>query len=111
MRERMIGIPATRDTLMNPTESEVIRSLARGDWSPLHDTQPLQWKESLPPAVLIGLGRCEACQGPFIVFGEIRGKDAATNTIYAGTAFISEVDQDSAEALLATAHQRGLMRP
>ncbi len=107
MRERIIGLSVTLNDVKHPSESAILSSLGRGDWSPLRDGHPPQrWED---PAVYISLGQCESCGGPFIVEADTRGSDPKTNTIYFGTAFRKEVDEESGLNLLHAAYQNLLL--
>lgn len=105
--ERMLGIPVTDNVFYERAESEIAKSLLAKDWNVLDTAERLQdW--ILQPAVFIGLGRCESCDGPFSVLGEIHGK-ASSGTIYIGGLFTMEIETKSGLELLEKAIDRGLM--
>ncbi len=108
IKERIIGMRVEMETIRNPPASDIVKALLKGDCSPLSSATPLRdwWKDL---AVFIGMGRCDTCSGPFILFGEIHGVDAATNTLHLGTVFITEVDEKAANGLMDAARQRGLV--
>jgi hypothetical protein len=102
----MIGIPVPSNVLIQPNESDAMRRLLDNDWSVLKSGGPIyHW--SLQPLIFLGLGRCERCDGPFSLFGEIHGK-ATNRAFYLGGIFLTEIQPTEALKLLETAieHER-----
>ena len=104
--ERMIGISVTDDVLMDPHGSDAVKRLLAKDLSVLESSRRVyDW--SLQPLIFLGLARCEDCDGPFSVFGEIHGK-ASNGTIYFGGIFLMEIEKEVGLQLLETAFDNNL---
>lgn len=106
--ERMLGIPVTEKVISEFYESDIVKSLIAGNWSVLKTSGRLTTLRIIQPAIFIALGRCETCDGPFRVVGEVHGRDN-NGTIYVGSFFAMEIDKKSALELLEAAIDRNLI--
>jgi len=103
---RMLGISVTRNVLLELHESDFVKSLLNQDWSVLNNVErPHNWS-IYEPIFFIALGRCETCDGPFEVRGEVRG--CIDRCLISGGIFSMEIDKGSALVLLEMAIDRNL---
>ena len=103
----MLGFPVPASALPQGCQSETAKRLIRGDWSALRTAVRVSdW--AFQPAIFIGLGRCETCDGPLSVFGEVHGR-AHDGIIYLGGIFSIEIEKAAAVDMLETAIERDLM--
>lgn len=111
IKERMIGLPVTVDVLRDPLNAEVVKNVVGTDYSPLEVAEPYQgaMEWNFRPALFISLGRCENCNGPFIMFVEAHGADEARNVAHMETILHREVDRESGNRLVEIARKNGLM--
>ncbi len=111
LRERVIGIPADEEVFTEGAEAAMVRSLADSDWSPFETAYPLE-NPSMQPSLLVSLGRCEGCRGPFVMMVEWHGKSVTTGALHTGSILTTEVQESSVEGLLKICRQRRLaIRP
>lgn len=104
--DRMLGISVTENVLSELHESDIVKSLLERDWSVLNTVErPPNWSIT-QPIMFISLGRCEICDGPFGILGEIRGQ--TVGTLIAGGIFSMEIDKKSALELFEMVIDRGL---
>ena len=107
IHERMIGLGVDGKVLPDHANSGVVDALRHQDWSILDQVTPVRdW--SLQPAILVGLGQCEGCNGPLVMSAEIHGK-GSDGKIYLGEIFATEVQSDSGLALLKRALEMRLL--
>lgn len=98
IHERMIGLGVEGTVLPDHQRSAVVDALRREDWSILDQVTPvLDW--SLQPAILVGLGRCDFCNGPLVMWAEIHGR-GSDGKIYLGELFSTELQSDSSLVFL-----------
>lgn len=103
----MLGLPATENVFFELQESDIVQSLIHLDWSVLNDAERLRdWHSQ--PAIFVGIGRCDTCDGPFTLLGEVHGQ-ATNGTLYLGTVFSIEIGKKPGLELLETAIDRNLL--
>jgi hypothetical protein len=112
--ENMIGLPVSGEVLVDPSNAEVIKKLASDDYSPLETAEPYASNEEwiTRPAIQISLGRCDNCDGPFIMLVVLHGMDEARNIMAPPGGLhvdLREVDKASGTKLIKLARQRGLI--
>ncbi len=106
VRHPMLGIPLDEGLFPEYEQSAIVRSLVEKDWSVLNGAEPLyDWVKQ--PSIYVAVGRCDSCDGPFVVFGNIHG--FARGTAYLGQIFAMEVERVSGRKLLETAIARDLL--
>lgn len=106
MYDRILGLPVAEKVITELHESGIVKSLFNQEWFVI-DTVTRLHDWALQPAILISLGHCETCDGPFIVYSEILG--VSNNTLNLGVIFSIEVEKKSALELLEKAIDRGLI--
>jgi hypothetical protein len=111
IKERMIGLPVTVDVLRDPLNAEVLKSVVNTDYSPLEVAEPYRSAEEWisQPTLFFSLGRCENCDGPFIMLVEAHGLDEVRNELHFESILHREVERESANKLIEIARKKGLM--
>lgn len=103
MHSPMLGIPLEESEFPDFEQSALVRSMLDKDWSVLNRLEPLyDWARQ--PSIYVSIGRCETCDGPFVVLGDVHG--FAHGTMHLGHIFLLEVERDSGKELLETAIKR-----
>jgi len=108
INDRMIGVPVTEDVFYKLRDADIVKSLSTKDWSVLKTADPVKdW--SFQPSLFIALGRCESCDGPFVMCVEVHGKDSTGKIYVGGILAPMEIDKESGLKLIEIAAERKLL--